>query len=128
MHSEITTHQFLFGGLMNKRYWNDELPYAPVYDKNGVELHNGDIVAESEVGKIIWDGWCRIVERPLGRVKVYKDGKVNIFSYKPGKVEAIIDIPNEFIKNSVENDGRLYLSTYDGVFFKWDNIEIIKEQ
>ena len=106
---------------------DDDLPHIPVYDKNGIELKDGDLVAESEVGKVIWDGWCRIVERPLGRVKVYKDGSVNIFLYKPGKVIAIEDIPVENIKKYVEKDGRLYLSTYDGRFFKWNDIEIIKE-
>ena len=106
---------------------DDDLPHIPVYDKNGIELKDGDLVAEAEVGKVIWDGWCKIVERPLGRVKVYKDGSVNILSYKPGKVIALEDIPNELIKNYVETDGRLYLSTYDGIFFKWDAIEKIKE-
>ena len=106
---------------------DDDLPHIPVYDKNGVELKDGDLVAESEVGKVIWDGWCRIVERPIGKVKVYEDGSVNIFSYRPGKVIAIKDILNENIKDHVEKDGRLYLSTYDGIFFKWDDIQLYKE-
>ena len=44
---------------LNNSYDNlVELPHAPVYDKNGVELHDGDIVAESEVGKLIWNDIC----------------------------------------------------------------------
>ena len=58
--------------------------------------------------------------------KNYRYG-THIFSYKPGKVIAIEDIPVENIKKYVEKDGRLYLSTYDGIFLAWNNIQLYKE-
>ena len=101
---------------------------SPVYDKNGIELRDGDIVAESEVGKVIWDGHCRIIEVPLGKVKIYEDGKVNVFSYKPGRVEELIPYDYDKMREYVRNDGRLYFSTWDGVCTAWDDITVVKNE
>ena len=128
MHSEITSHQLLEDELNNSYDNLEELPHAPVYDKNGIELHDGDIVAESEVGKLIWDDTCQIIKQPLGKVKIYDDGRVNIILYEPGKIKAIKDISYEPMKKYIEDDGRLYLDNYDGIFLGWNDIQLYKGQ
>ena len=102
--------------------------------KNGIQLKEGDIIAESEIGKSIWDGQAIITSRPLGIVVVYHHPQLkediepeetdsyNIKEIRCGTVK-FTDKAKEWMKERL--NGNLYLSKYDGKFYAWDNIEVI---
>lgn len=108
--------------------------------KDGGYLEEGDIVAECQIGEIIWDGAAVIKERPLGVVVVYQNSNIigmsppeetdfyNIKPLRTGKIQ-LLDAAPEWMKKSFTTDyngySDLYLSTYDGQFYAWDNIEKI---
>ena len=105
------------------------------HDRNGIQLREGDIIAECTKGDVIWEGKGIIKERPLGVVVTYPDmkakpiyppeetDKYNITQIRCGVVE-LTDKSSDWM-----NDGsgtcKLHLSRYDGGFYAWDNIERI---
>ena len=108
------------------------------YDISGKQLKDGDIVAQCEVGREIWDNKAVIVSRPLGIIKVSKDPHTGIHyaeedcCYKvvhlrEGKVK-LTDKADDWMKHNLADKdgyGPLYLSLYDGDFFGWNDIEVI---
>ena len=104
-------------------------------DVNGVRLCEGDIIAESKKGKVIWDGKGVIKERPLGVVVTYPDmnakplyspeetDKYNITQIRCGVVE-LTDKSSDWM-NDGDDTCKLHLSRYDGAFYAWDDIERI---
>lgn len=106
------------------------------YDKNGIQLKEGDIVAECNVGDIIWEGQGQIETRPLGVVKVYypelksmlppEEGDFyNIIPLRAGKVKILKRDGNLKYLNISDDYTDIYLSRYDGDFYAWNNIEIV---
>lgn len=106
-------------------------------DIHNRELKDGDIVAEGKVGDLIWEDKAKIIKRPIGIFNVFKNPKTyrelepectdfyNIRLIREGLVE-LLD-REAFIKMLGKDTQymNLYLSTYDGNFYAWDNIEII---
>ena len=109
--------------------------------KDGTPVMEGDIVAEGHVNDIIWDGKAIITRRPLGVVVVTPRKKLtltntildktefyNVEQIRVGKAEftnkgeewfgkMIEDVPEE------QRYQDLHLSSWDGGFYGWDNIE-----
>lgn len=108
-------------------------------DRNGIQLREGDIVAECSVGDVIWDGKGVITSRPLGVVIVYPSVKdtamchpeetdrYNVAQYRCGLVE-LTELADDWLP-TIDVHGHkfteLHLSKYDGNFYAWDNIERI---
>lgn len=112
-------------------------------DRNGNQLFEGDIVAETIIGETIWDGKAIIRLRPLGIVVTYgrrylkfKDSamlepeetdKYNIIQIRKGIIE-LTDKAEDWKTNFEHEDHKysdLHLSCYDGAFYGWDSIERI---
>ena len=104
-------------------------------DINGVQLKEGDIVAECKVGEEIWDGEGIVISRPLGVVVIYdakpipdqsitEDNIYNLKQIRTGSVQ-ITDKAKIFVKTLADKNGivSLHLSRYDGNFYNWDNVE-----
>ena len=112
-------------------------------DRNGNQLFEGDIVAETIVGETIWDGKAIVRLRPLGivvtcgsrdlKIKISpmftprEADKYNIVQIRKGIIELtdkaedwMIDFEHEGHKYS-----DLHMSCYDGAFYGWDSIERI---
>ena len=110
-------------------------------DINGKKLKDGDIVAECQIGRKIWEDKGVITSRPIGIFHVLKNPKnykefvpertdfYNITLLRTGTVEMLDKASNkEFFDESdpsVHRTVELYLSSYDGAFYGWDDIEII---
>lgn len=109
-------------------------------DINGIQLMEGDIVAECKKMQSIWDGRAIVVERPIGVVRVYKNPKFRSFDNSPEETDAynifqirtglvrITSKAQDWVRDRLAHDGKyvdLHLSTYDGRFYNWDNIEKI---
>lgn len=106
-------------------------------DKNGVQLREGDIVAESSIGTVIWEGKGVVKSRPLGVVVVYtsvadsaslnpeETDRYNIVQFRRGLVE-LTEKAEDWL-TMFEDNGRkyteLHISKYDGDFYAWNNIE-----
>lgn len=108
-------------------------------DRNGIKLHEGDIVAECQVGDLTWEGKGIIRQRPLGVVvtcctahtcnmsEPEETDCYNIQQIRPGTVELTDNAP-QWMVDSLSNGTQfasLHLSRFDGRFYAWDNIEII---
>lgn len=106
-----------------------------IKDSNGNFLHEGDIVAETHKEDKIWDGKAIILERPIGRVVVYKDPKLRIFDeIETSSVYNIVELRPGLVK--LLNDEtpflgkegdlvELHLSTYDGRFMFGHEVELV---
>ena len=124
--------------LLGYRTVNEELIY--VTDRNDVSLREGDIIRECVIGQSVWDGEGVIVECPLGLVVVGSTklngqysipeitDRYNVISLKPGLVKLVENNESIFLRH-YEKDGDYYcpihLTTYDGKFYGWNNIEKI---
>lgn len=120
------------GGIYIKELINRE-------DKNGIRLKEGDIIAESNIGKTIWNGQGIVVSRPLGKVVVYDNALAriegqpeesdcyNIIQIRKGSVKLTNQADDWMLDRLGDSNGysELNVSTYDGIFTAWDNIEKI---
>ena len=106
-------------------------------DIHGTGLHDGDIVAECKIGDVIWDGEAEIVSRPIGIFRVRQSKAIHydeipdrndfydIQPIRKGRVLIKSDKLKSTFNNGKSDYSDLYLTTYDGMFYGWDNIEII---
>ena len=112
-------------------------------DIKGVALVAGDIVAESTIGKSIWNDMGIVVKRPFGIVTIYhrpdssehfraeEADCYNVMPIRKGAVE-LNNTASDWMKNIATVDkesGKMYMdlniSCYDGSFYAWDTIEKI---
>lgn len=106
-------------------------------DINGVQLKEGDIIAEGKVGEEIWEGKAIIKTRPLGVVITYREPDLstqyspsennmyNVQRLRKGEVEYTDKADNFLTKGGKIKSGIINISTYDGDFYAWDDIEKI---
>jgi hypothetical protein len=109
------------------------------YDVNNIQLKEGDIVAESTIGKEIWEGAGIVESRPLGIIVVYHNPRItpeinveetdcyNVMPIRKGRVK-LTDKAKEWHRDRLSYDGEhtdLNISRYDGDFYAWDSIEKI---
>ena len=107
-------------------------------DKNGVQLREGDIVAESSIGAVIWGGKGVIRSRPLGIVVVHFKAEVfpdiepeeadmyDVVQCRKGIVE-LTEKADDWMTVSEKGSNvlELNLSAWDSKFYGWDNVERI---
>lgn len=116
----------------------------PKYDIHGVQLHEGDIVAEGKLGESIWDGQGIIRERPLG-VVIYKrhsnlkNGSLdnidtlrngtswyNVYELRNGVAELTDSAKGPLMTTYTSQKMiEFTISHHDHIFQAWDDIEII---
>lgn len=107
-------------------------------DINGIQLYEGDIVAECKVGDLIWEGRGTVLTRPLGIVVTYNASPnsflpleetdcYNIIQIRKGSVQ-LNETATPWMLDHLGDENKiseLNISTYDGNFYAWDNIEKI---
>lgn len=107
-------------------------------DIHGVQLREGDIVAETTIGKEIWGGKGIVLTRPLGLVVCYSSTPskmlppeetdcYNITQIRKGSVQLTDKADDWMIDHMAGKDriSELNISRYDGDFYAWSDIEII---
>lgn len=104
-------------------------------DINGIQLFEGDIIAEGKVGEKIWDEQAIVLTRPLGMVQTYNASPTsllppeetdcyNIIQIRKGIIQ-LAENATDWAKDHIGEISDLHLSRYDGRFYNWDNIEKI---
>lgn len=76
-----------------------------LFDKHGKEIKVGDILAESEVGKVIWCEAGKVVRRPLGMMT-----EKGLIELRQGLVGQLADNPDSWVSTHLLGNGRCYLS------------------
>ena len=107
-------------------------------DVYGKILKEGDIVAEGVLNSEIWNGWGILISRPLGIVRIYKPTNTaclepeetdcyNVVHLRTGTVAMTSNAPSWAQKSlfSSQQTCDIYISSYDGRFTAWNNIEVV---
>lgn len=114
---------------------NNENGY-PV-DIKGNTLKDGDIIAEGKIGDKIWNDKAEITRRAIGIFTVYNNPNpnscytpertdfYNIHQIRTGIAHILDKDMSSTFFNNEKDEIELYLTTYDGKFYGWDDIEII---
>lgn len=120
----------------------DKITIPETY-KDGTPVMEGDIIAEGNINDIIWEGKAIVTRRPLGIVVTKQRKKLsmhntildkaefyNVEEIRVGKAEFINEDEewfNKMIKDVPEEQRYqdLHLSTWDGGFYGWNDIEKI---
>lgn len=76
-----------------------------LFDKFSREIKVGDILAESEVDKVIWGGVGKVVKRPIGMMTEH-----GLIQLRPGLVIRILEDPNNWIATRLLASGQCHLS------------------
>lgn len=96
------------------------------YDRNGIKISNGDVIAEGKKGDMIWDGQAIIVFRPLAIVKV-KEDHCDIIPFRSG-IAKLTEKADDVLKNSViEIDSCIVKYEFSELSDKkfWGNVEVL---
>lgn len=105
----------------------------PHYDVTGIQLREGDIVAEGKIGESIWDGQAIIKERALGVVVVHgtlaesnEPSYYNVCILRSGIAE-LTETANDLLVNEADSQKMIEFSLthYDHIFQAWDDVEKI---
>ena len=105
----------------------------PQYDVTGIQLREGDIVAEGKIGETIWDGQAIIKERALGVVVVHgtlsesnEPSYYNICMLRNG-IAKLTESAEEPLVDKADSKKMIEfsLTQYDYIFHGWDDIQKI---
>jgi hypothetical protein len=110
--------------------------YIPEYDRNGVHLKEGDIVADCKVGDLIWDGSAQVIKRPLGVITLLQPMPdqlgvevadcYNILPIRAGIVKILNKEHLKHLQPFTDDDCcTLYMSKIEADYYNWGNIEVI---
>lgn len=110
--------------------------YIPEYDRNGVHLKEGDIVANCKVGDLIWDGNAQVIKRPLGVITISQPMPdqlgvevadcYNILPIRAGIVKILNKERLKHLQPFTDDDCcTLYMSKIEADYYNWGNIEVI---
>ena len=110
--------------------------YIPEYDRNGVHLKEGDIVADCKVGDLIWDGDAQVIKRPLGVITILQPMPdqlgvevadcYNILPIRAGIVKILNKERLKHLQPFTDDDCcTLYMSKIEADYYNWGNIEVI---
>lgn len=110
--------------------------YIPEYDRNGVHLKEGDIVANCKVGDLIWDGDAQVIKRPLGVITILQPMPdqlgvevadcYNILPIRAGIVKILNKERLKHLQPFTDDDCcTLYMSKIEADYYNWGNIEVI---
>lgn len=94
-------------------------------DINGVELREGDIIAECKVGEVIWDGKGTVKKCPVGKIVIYSPPGYTIPSPPHESDVWVSPMLVGLVELSDGTSSELHLSNYDAEFIGWDNVEKI---
>lgn len=114
-----------------------ERRHIPEYDRNGVHLKEGDIIAKRKIGDLIWNGNAKVIKRPLGIVTIC-DPTPDELGVEVGDCYNIIPIRTGLAKIlNKENlkhlqpfmDGNdcctFYVGKIETDYYDWDNVEVV---
>lgn len=104
----------------------------PQYDVTGIQLCEGDIVAEGKIGETIWDGKGIIKKRPLGVVVYGNRSELKTSSYYNvcmlcNGIAELTELADDLLINAADSQKLIEfsLSHHDHIFRGWDDIEKI---
>lgn len=110
--------------------------YIPEYDRNGVHLKEGDIVADCKVGDLIWDGSAQVIKRPLGVITLLQPMPdqlgvevADCYNILPIRAGIVKILNKEYLKHlqpfTDDDCCTLYMSKIEADYYNWGNIEVI---
>ncbi len=114
-----------------------ECRHIPEFDRNGVHLKEGDIVAKCKIGDLIWNDNAKVIKRPLGIVTIL-DPMPDELGIEVGDCYNIVPIRTDIVKilnkenlkhllPFIDNNDccTFYVGKIESDYYDWDNVEII---
>lgn len=114
-----------------------ERRHIPEYDRNGVHLKEGDIIAKCKVGELIWDGSARVIKRPLGVITISQPMPdqlgvevadcYNILPIRTGIVKILNKERLKHLQPFMDGNDccTFYVGKIEADYYNWDNVEVV---
>lgn len=111
--------------------------FIPEYDRNGVHIKEGDIVANCKVGDLIWDGSAQVIKRPLGVITISQPMPdqlgvevadcYNILPIRTGIVKILNKERLKHLQPFMDDNDccTFYMSKIGCDYYNWGNTEVI---
>ena len=112
--------------------------YIPEYDRNGVHLKEGDIIANCKVGDLIWNGSAQVIKRPLGVITISQPMpdqlgvKVldcyNILPIRAGIVKILNKERLKHLQPFMDGNDccTFYVGKIEADYYDWGNVEVVR--